>query len=330
MAMTSPTTFSLPDKVFRSTNFPLALACNLAGVALSNAWTTDEFFRIWSAAETLLDSPDAGLRFGAHGIDRGYGIASIVALHAPDFRGALKTLSRYKRLTCPELVEVQSVGSETTVHYRWLAAMDAIPRLLVDTTMASLAALALRGTGDQVRPLRLELARRPALHTLLSEHFGCEIRFGAEHDVMVFETSTLDVPFVTANSGTFADVLQAMEGQLDARDGHAALALEVRTAIARQLSEGRETTVSAVSRRLNLSIRTLQRRLGETRTSFQAELAGARHVIANRLLANTQLDPVAIAMMIGFVEPNSFVRAYRNWENTTPQQWRRQHGANQA
>jgi len=31
---------------------------------------------------------------------------------------------------------------------------------------------------------------------------------------------------------------------------------------------------------------------------------------------------VAIAMLLGFAEPNSFVRAFRGWEQTTPLRWR--------
>jgi len=85
---------------------------------------------------------------------RGYGVAAIVALPAPDFRSAFAALSRYKSLTCPELVEVEVKGSEAIVRYRWLQATGSVPRLLVDMTMASLRQLALRGTGGKVRPIR--------------------------------------------------------------------------------------------------------------------------------------------------------------------------------
>lgn len=44
--------------------------------------------------------------------------------------------------------------------------------------------------------------------------------------------------------------------------------------------------------------------------------------MASRLLAATELDTVAIAMLLGFVEPNSFARAFRGWERTTPMRWR--------
>jgi AraC-like DNA-binding protein len=42
------------------------------------------------------------------------------------------------------------------------------------------------------------------------------------------------------------------------------------------------------------------------------------------LLAATDLDAVAISMLVGFAEPNSFARAVRHWERTTPTLWRDQ------
>jgi hypothetical protein len=50
--------------------------------------------------------------------DVGYGVGAIVALHAADFRSALVALGRYKRLTCPELVEVEVEGDEAKVVVR--------------------------------------------------------------------------------------------------------------------------------------------------------------------------------------------------------------------
>jgi hypothetical protein len=221
--MTGPDTFSVSPRVFAKLGLSIERLCERAGVAPSNMWVTSDFFRLWATADKELDDRSAGVRFGAEGIARGYGVASIVALHAPDFRHALAALSRYKRLTCPELVEVEIEGAEATVRYRWLQATSEVQRLLVDTTMASLR----------------EPARRPMDRALL-------------------------------------------------------------------------------------------RRLNECKTSFQQQLAGVRRTTASRLLANTELDTVAIAMLLGFVEPNSFARVFRSRERTTLLRWRERKTGSQA
>jgi AraC-like DNA-binding protein len=328
--MAVPDTFSLSPGVLAKLGLPIERLCARAGVAPSNAWTTRDFFRLWAAADDVFDDRSAGLRFGADAIGGGYGVAAIVALHAPDFRRALAALARYKRLTCPEVVEVEIAGAEATVRYRWLQASGEVPRLLVDTTMASLRELARRGTAARVAPVRLELARRPMDQALLRRHFACPIIFGAAHDAMVFDRTALDVPFVIADGGAFAHMLDGLEARIADGEGASVLVGEARVAIARRLSGGLQPSIAAVAHRLGISSRTLQRRLDEGRTSFQQQLAEVRRITAGRLLANTDLDPVAIAILLGFVEPNSFVRAFRAWERTTPLRWRARQLVDQA
>lgn len=328
--MATPGAFSISQRALVEAGLSIERLCELAGLAPTNAWVTSDFFRLWVAADKTLGNSAAGLRFGAEGIARGHGVASIVALHAPDFRQALAAVSRYKRLTCPELVEVEIEGHEARVRYRWLEATSAVPRLLVDTTMASLNELARQGTGGRVAPIRLELARRAMDRALLRRHFDCPIVFEASHDAMVFDRAALDVPFVTADGGAFAHVVEGLERRLSEGEGHSGLVGELRVAIARQLGEGRPPSVAAVARRLGVSSRTLQRRLCEYKTSFQQQLDGVRRTTATRLLANTELDAVAIAMLLGFVEPNSFSRAFRAWEQTTPARWRERQAGIQA
>lgn len=320
--MESPSAFTIHQDVLSNPDIPFARLFERAGVEPSNRWATSDFFRIWEAAEEVFDDRSVGLNFGAKGIASGYGVASIVALHAPDFRTALTSLSRYKRLTCPELVELEVQDNEVAVRYRWLQATGQVPRLLVDMTMASLFELAKNGTASTVAPIRLELSRQPMDYELLRSHFGCPVVFGAMSDAMVFERSALEVPFATADGGAFQRVLKGLDEELANGAGYPAQIAELRVAIARQLSEGRQPSVAAVAERLHLSKRTLQRRLEEYKTSFQLQLADVRRTIAGRLLANTKFDTIAIAMVLGFVEPNSFFRAFRSWEQETPLRWR--------
>ena len=130
--------------------------------------------------------------------------------------------------------------------------------------------------------------------------------------------------------GAFGLMLSNLEERLGQGEGFSPLVGEVRVTIARQLSEGRPPSIAAVARRLGASGRTLQRRLDACETSFQQQLASVRRTVANRLLANTKMDMVAIAMLLGFVEPNSFARAFRIWERTTPSRWRERQTATRA
>jgi AraC-like DNA-binding protein len=143
--------------------------------------------------------------------------------------------------------------------------------------------------------------------------------FGAAHDRIVFAEGALALALVTANRAAYAQLVPGLEAQLVARRS---LIGDVRIAIARTLSAGARPNVELIAERLETSRRTLQRRLGAARTTFQDQLDDVRHVAARRLLEATELPPIDIAFLLGFAEPNSFARAFRTWERTTPLRWR--------
>lgn len=319
------TTFALSPKVADALEVPLAQLCAAAAIDPEGPWSTADFFKLWTAAEACIDDSSAGLRFGARGIAGGYGVAALVALHAPTLREALSSIARYKRLTCPEAVEVERVGDEAWVYYRWLQADGPVPCLLTDMTLASLRQLVREGTGDKVVPRRLELMRRPGDEARLVQHFGCPIRFEAPCDAMVFDAAALDARFVTADAPAFERILSGLESALRSADIDCGTAVETRVAIAQLLGQGCPGSLNAVAHRLRVSTRTLQRRLISEGTGFQQQLASVRRSLAQRFLSATDLDPVAIALLLGFAEPNSFARAFRKWERTTPARWRQRH-----
>lgn len=295
--------------------------CHAAGVTPAPALATDAFFRLWHWAEDQYSDRGIGLELGSAAIENGYGVAARVALHAPNFGRALKALSRYKQLTCPELVEIETRRDHVLVRFRWLQTAGPAPRLLVDMTMASLASLAQRGTGGKVRPARLDLARREEGQAYLYQHFSCPVSFEAETDTMVFHRAALDVPMLTAQEAPFVALIRDLEHRLAEGDGMAFTA-RLRNVIAQMLSEGRQPAIATAASLLNVSCRTLQRRLGDDDTSFQRELARVRHLIARRLLLDTDLDMVAIAILLGFQEPNSFTRHFHARERISPLCWR--------
>ena len=71
--------------------------------------------------------------------------------------------------------------------------------------------------------------------------------------------------------------------------------------------------------------RTLQRRLQESRASFQRVVDEARHLMARYYLFNSVLELNEAAFLLGFEDPNSFGRAFHNWEGMPPSDWRESH-----
>jgi AraC-like DNA-binding protein len=73
---------------------------------------------------------------------------------------------------------------------------------------------------------------------------------------------------------------------------------------------------------MGLTRRTLNRRLGEYGTTFQAALATVRYEVARQLLRDTTMPVSQIALALGYAELAPFVRAFRRWSGRSPASWR--------
>jgi AraC-like DNA-binding protein len=286
--------------------------------------TTQEFFALWHAVDREPGSRDLGLRLAEGRRPSEYDVASAAALRSPNLEEAVRRFARYKRLSCPEQVRVEVKKGEASIRFHWVLAEDHVPRTLVDASFASLLALARRGTGTTLTPLRLELARRPADEAILAKHFGCPVRFEAPFDRFVLPEKALSLPFVTFDPAALADLVPGLDAALERRSGRATFDDDVRMAIIRAMC-GERPSIDRVARDLGVSARTLQRRLGESDLTYQELLEEVRKTAARRLLAETNLEPTDVAFLLGFEEPNSFHRSFTAWEGLTPGTWRGQH-----
>jgi AraC-like DNA-binding protein len=82
------------------------------------------------------------------------------------------------------------------------------------------------------------------------------------------------------------------------------------------------TGLSAVARELRLSDRTLQRRIIDDGATFRQLLLEARQELAREYLNRPEMDVKEVAFLLGYEDSNSFYRAFRTWEGTTPSQLR--------
>ena len=245
----------------------------------------------------------------------------MAAIHAETLGEALEKVARYKRLTCPEDVAIHVVRGEVRVQFQWLLADTFAPNLLTDGAFAGTLTLLRHGSGQAIAPKRIELTRRRANEAALKKFFGCEVRFDAPSDLLVFDEKQLTIPFTTHNPDVLALLIPGLEAALNKGSRANSLAVDVRTVLSRRIA-GERPSIQNVAKDLGMSARSLQRRLEEIGTSYQTLLDEVRHRSARRLLTTTDLDPGEVAFLLGFQELNSFTRAFQSWERTTPIQWR--------
>lgn len=76
--------------------------------------------------------------------------------------------------------------------------------------------------------------------------------------------------------------------------------------------------IEPVARRLAMSPRTIQLRLAVEGTLFSDVVQDTRNALCRYYLGATSMTVAEIPLLLGFAEPNSFYRAFREWSGETP------------
>jgi AraC-like DNA-binding protein len=275
-----------------------------------NLVTTAQFFALWRAVGELSADPAAGLKIATQ-IDVGNRPPStMTAYFARDYRDALTRLARFKQLCSPEELQIKVSKDECVIEPMWLHAQEETPPLLTDAAFVSFVELGRRGTGHLVTAKKVELKRSAEATGFHEAYFKGPITFGARRNALILHATDLDRPFLTYN-----------ERALEERRAQSSISEQVKWILKRQLA-GSRPEIAAVARELGLSDRTLQRRIIDDGATFRQLLLEARQELAHEYLNRPEMDVTEVAFLLGYEDSNSFYRAFRTWEGTTPSQLR--------
>lgn len=269
--------------------------------------STEEFFALWRAIGEVSANDAIGLLLGTETKTERFQAAGLAALSTENFRAAVRQMSRYKQLTCPEEIVEEIDGEEWNIRFRWLLADEAEPAMLVDCCFAWVLSIGRHGTGTRLSPLRVEFVEPRAHAKTIERHFGCPVMFGAARNVIVFRASDAPRPFVTRNAELLAMLAPQFEEELRQENSDENFADRVRVTVQQKLT-GRRPTIEDIADTLHVSSRTLQRRLQDAGSSFQRVLEEARHQLARHYLNNSVLELNEAAYLLGYEDGNSFVQ----------------------
>ena len=121
----------------------------------------------------------------------------------------------------------------------------------------------------------------------------------------------LDLPLSTASATSYQFACQLMQKEADQAGATAAITLAVERLINKGLPNPPDPTQVANS--LNMSERTLRRKLAELGMTYQAMVDDARKSRAIELVLSSRLSLRELATEAGFSDVRSFRRAFERW-----------------
>ena len=289
-------------------------------VSQRHAW------RMIRRALKLTGRPDLGLELGRHQDLECFGLPGYAMAAAADLREAVMIGLRYQHQGGGLLaIEGQIEQGALVLSARSGFADPRVRRFLVEELFSSLLALGGILLGQALLPERVELGYpRPPYARRYREVFGVMPQFAQDGNRLVIAAEWLQRPLcVAAVASPQRELLQVLE-QRDRR-----LPRDVAQALEQVLGEPglSSLTITEAARLLDLSVRTLRRRLHENGTSFRAISAGVRARLAQQLLCDSDMPVFAIAQALGFSDARAFRQAFQQWCGLTPAAFRARGGS---
>jgi AraC-like DNA-binding protein len=255
---------------------------------------------------------------------RHFGIVGFVALACGTLGEALQRLERYHRSVydvniaqvhpCPEGICIE-----------WGVERGRPGALVDETAIAALVQLTREFTAKPLRALGVDFVNhRPADLRPYEDFFGGPVRFDQPSTRLVLSMRDLALPL----RGADAALLALLDAQAERLLQEVAAVSEPvgvwRQALVGLIRSGR-TQLPDLAKSLQMSPRSLQRRLAEQGQSFQALLGQTRQQLAEAYLRDANVELAEVALLLGYSEQSAFTRAFRQWTGLAPLQWRKQH-----
>jgi len=273
----------------------------------------------------LSGDPTLGLRIGASYLPQRYGLLGYALMSAATLRHAVVIGTKFGDLTFTWFGLAFDVAGNTAV-FSFIDRFDIdadVRNFLYDRDCA--AALI---DFSEIMGLRLVLDRVALPHdghgrrADYREFFGCPVEFGSAPARMAFAAELLETPLPHRDAAASDQLRQQCQLLLAKLSRQSKLIDDVRLLLLSR--PGFFPDIGIVAEKLDLSVRTLRRRLSDEDTSFQDILDDVRFGLAAEYLAQTRLPLQEISTLLGYSDPGNFTHAFKRWSGKAPSDFRLQ------
>ena len=264
-----------------------------------------------------------GLRLGEPYIPQRYGLFGYAMLSAATFRHALTLAESFGRLTFSFFTLKFGVSGKQA----WFSMTEPPPfeQDLVDVYLdrdLSAARVDFSAVLGEQFPLQAVYLAHDGhgREQCYRDYFGGEVNFSASEGKFLFSSAILDNPLPQSDpesSRHFQQQCQLLIAQLTAQSHFID---DVRMLVLAR--PGYFPDIEYVAEKMEMSTRTLRRRLKEQGSTYRELLDEVRFGLARQYLAKTNLPMDEICTLLGYSESGNFSHAFRRWSGQSPSDWR--------
>lgn len=316
---------------FAGTNVSYAELMTLDGTI-----ARDQLIQIYRNALVISGHDDLGLSVGAQLHLSTHGPLGVATFTGPDLRAGLNLLARFGQ-TRTDFFDISVSEHPQGLRVRFAETFDLgdLRAFVTESVLSGLfsAINFIVGEDRFNGAVRFSYAK-PEYWLRYKDHFGGNLGFNHSVTQIVIPESLLAIPSPVADPVMYREAVAECERQLEQiRSGESEQAAPSTTETVSKLiaeNPGKIWTLGEVSSNLNMSTRTLIRRLESEGTKFQSVRDEVAKKQAASYLSDAGLSVESVGHLMGFSDTSSFRRTFKRWFGETPSQYiaRVRHGPN--
>jgi AraC-like DNA-binding protein len=280
------------------------------------------YLRAIDAALEVSGDPALGLHMGEQARPVMFDILGPLAEQAATLRQGLEVAARYSPLVAEgQPLELCETGDVAKIRFSALRGDFAAVRLTAEFAMTALLSMLRAFAGDRARPSQVSFAYpAPAYVDEYVRIFSGAARFDQPVTELELPREWLDRKQLYQSPELYEVLKTQAERTLGRLERDTDLSERIKRILAKQSPQ--QLSMDVVARELDMSARSLRRRLLAEGVSFSALLNHERMNAAKRLLEGPSGSIQEIAHALGFASPAAFHRAFKRWTGMTPKQYR--------
>ncbi|MFZ5570283.1 MAG: helix-turn-helix domain-containing protein [Thermodesulfobacteriota bacterium] len=278
-----------------------------------------------TAVEKAAGYPAMGLTAGADFDFEFLPHLKTYCMSASTLREAYETTRQARQLISPLLTfHLTESGDEAVLKLRPDPVLsDEDDRHFTEMVFATVSTLVSRllKRGQPPRSVRFRHGRTE-IRPLYEDFFQCPVLLGAPENAVVYDRQLMDEPL----PGGFPEIRRQAREIVERQTADSPLQAGVARRLRDLLKQRREllaAPVGQVARLLNISPRTLQRRLFREKTSLGEIRDRIRFQAAAEALKSSGASIEEIGEAMGFSDRHSFTRAFQRWAGVSPSAYRK-------
>ncbi|MFT6123559.1 MAG: AraC-like DNA-binding protein [Oleiphilaceae bacterium] len=280
----------------------------------------------------LLDELDAELKTPALGLEVGRyikvehcGVLGYLFRTSRNLGEALLCFKRFQRLIyAGSQAEIKHINSEK-ISVEWNPDLGYSSQLSDELLLSSMINITREITFPNIVNLVQVTFTQPIIDkniTIYESFFKCPVLPQQQKLSITFEISDLSCPIQYEDQNLHKLLGKQAEELLSHQPEDDIFIVELSDTIIRCLHEG-QADAKVVASQLNISVRTLHRRLKDKNRIYREVLRETRKSMALKYLSDHKLTLAEVALLLGYSEQSTFSRAFSNWHGKSPLQYKK-------